>query len=592
MDGEHGHQLLLYQYCQSLIVRFELLERDGLARIGRLELDGVEHETPAIAFIDSKRYPAPKDVLKLAPSASGSQGDITVARSEFSKHDGSISDDKATLKPGFRDSPYANEIEGGELLTLKEISSLLLDSRKFVSALAKIKSTQDLLRPLYCSVAGLPHRLALLVYCGIDVFDSIPLIMAAENGSYLQTSGVLDYGRIKELPCSCPACSSNERGKEQLLNHNYNAALNELRLVKHVIREGRLRELVETRIRADPWLVQNLRLLDLEQYDLQERHWPIKGSTFHAGSKESLTRPDIVRWRKRLEQRYKRPQTAKILLLIPCSARKPYSMSQSHARFRDALISSGRYELVHEVIVTSPLGLVPRELELFYPAKDYDIPVTGHWDRDERRLAEDMVSWLVSTQRYDLVISHLGDEREPVNSVLTDFIDTSEGNPGSRESLTRLEQTLKERVVQPPAEDVRSRGIEDMRSICRHQFGEPGDRLCEGVRISGRWPNLKIVKDGEQLGMLTGDRGMISLTMAGARLIAKSGTYCVEIDDFIPKGNLFAVGVENATPDVRIGDDVVITHRGEVRGVGVARMTAEEMILAERGEAVHVRHEA
>lgn len=413
-------------------MRFEIIDRDGLARTGILEVRGVKHRTPAITFVDTPRFPAPEGALKLEPVGQVEKGHLTIARSGF----GTPSAD-ADLRPGFRGSRYAPETPPGELAVIDNIAQLLLDSTEFVAAIGRLKTGPELLKPTYCSVAGMPHRLALLTYCGIDLFDSVPLIMAAETGTFLTNTGRLDYSKLRELPCSCPACHSGRRGTEELLMHNYFVAENEIRLVRHAIERGTLRELAEARVRSDPWLVQNLRLMDLEQYDLQEIHAPVKGTPFHAGSKESLSRPDVVRWKKRLVERYMRPRRARALLLIPCSARKPYSLSQSHARFREALISSGRYDLVHEVIVTSPLGLVPRELELFYPAKDYDIPVTGHWDRDEKRMAEDMVSWLVQSQKYDLVISHLGDEREPVNSVLSDFVDTSMGNPGSRESLGR-----------------------------------------------------------------------------------------------------------------------------------------------------------
>jgi archaeosine synthase len=261
-------------------------------------------------------------------------------------------------------------------------------------------------------------------------------------------------------------------------------------------------------------------------------------------------------------------------------------------RFRQAVASSGKADIVHEVIVTSPLGLVPRELELFYPAQDYDIPVTGHWDSDEKRMAEDMVSWLVESQGYDMVVSHLGDEREPVNSVLKDFVDTSEGHPGSAESLERLSKTLAESVLEPESGTRISRNLEDMRSLCRFQFGEAGNALCEGSKIAGKWPYLKILSGREQLGMLTGERGMVSLTTLGAKRIADAGAYSVEIEDFVPKGNLFAVGIERASPEIRIGDDVAVVHSGDVRAVGVARMSPVEMELAERGEAVHIRHVA
>jgi predicted RNA-binding protein len=46
----------------------------------------------------------------------------------------------------------------------------------------------------------------------------------------------------------------------------------------------------------------------------------------------------------------------------------------------------------------------------------------------------------------------------------------------------------------------------------------------------------------------------------------------------------------NASKEIRIGDDVAVVHGKDVRAVGVAQMTPVEMELAERGEAVHIRH--
>lgn len=565
------------------------MERDGLARIGSLEIDDISTRTPAIAFVDTERYPAPPGALRLKREWTGSKGDVVVASSSFSGGT-RRSEDHALLHPGFRGSPYAGGQPSDDFALLRDPAALLLDSEKFVADLAGLKGGRDLVRPTFCSIMGTPQRLAFLAYCGFDVFDSIPLIMSAENGWYLTTTGQLVYEKVEELPCSCPACSTGRKGKDELLQHNYFTAINELRLVKHSISEGMLRELVESRIRSEPWMVQNLRLLDLHHHHLLEMHAPIKGTRFHAGSKESLTRPDVIRWRKRLEQRYGRPEGAHILLLIPCSAKKPYSLSQSHMRFRQAIWESGKADIVHEVIVTSPLGLVPRELELFYPAKDYDIPVTGHWDRDEKKMVEEMVSWLVESQKYDLVISHLGDEREPVNSVLKDFVDTSQGSPGSGESLRRLTEAIKSQAPDTRPAKRGARDVDDMRSLCRFQFGDAGADLCENATVYGRWPNLKITRDRAQLGMLTGDRGMVSLTLEGGDVLAKRDSYCVEIEDFLPKGNLFVVGVKKAGKEIRIGDDVVIVHEKEARAVGVARMTPVEMDLAGRGEAVHVRH--
>ncbi len=565
-----------------------MLCRDGLARVGALEIDGVVHRTPTIAFADTWKHPAPPKGLKLRQSSLAMEGDVRVAPSGFSR---SACDKSCHLEPWFRGSPFADKRPDGCFVVLDDVGDRMLDSRAFADAVDGIKSGSDLLSPAYCSSTALVHRLAFLAYCGFDLFDSIPLIIASESGLYLTSSSALPVDRVDEPPCSCKLCEDGVPSGVDLLRHNMAAAETELRLVRHYIAHGKLRELVESRIRAEPWQIQGIRLLDLEHHRLQEMHAPVKGTPFVAGSKESLHRPDVLRWRSRIMERYRRPESASTLLLLPCSARKPYSLSASHRRFRRAVHASGAANHVHEMIVTSPLGLVPRELELFYPAKDYDIPVTGHWDGDESKMVEDMVRWLTDTQDYDRVISHLGNERDIVNPMLDDFVDSSGGEPGSRDSLSRLEELLRETADEKARRvNRRERALEDTKAIARFQFGAEGVCLTEGARVDGRWPNVRIVKGQTQLGMLTGSRGMISLTLAGGSLLSSKDAYCVEIDDFAVKGNLFAVGVQDAHDAIRIGDDVVVRHSSDVRAVGVARMSTVEMRLAGRGEAVHTRH--
>jgi archaeosine synthase len=90
--------------------------------------------------------------------------------------------------------------------------------------------------------------------------------------------------------------------------------------------------------------------------------------------------------------------------------------------------------------------------------------------------------------------------------------------------------------------------------------------------------------------MLVKERGLLSLTLEGAQRMAQSPMYWVEIDDFMPHGSIFATGVCDADLSIRIGDEVIVCHQGEVRAVGVAVMNAPEMIQSIRGEAVKIRH--
>jgi archaeosine synthase len=109
--------------------------------------------------------------------------------------------------------------------------------------------------------------------------------------------------------------------------------------------------------------------------------------------------------------------------------------------------------------------------------------------------------------------------------------------------------------------------------------------------IKGRYPYQKIFFQNNQLGMLTKERGVISLTINGANKIIKSNKYCIEIfDNFILKGSLFAPGIKKADKDIRIGDEVLILKNEKLCGVGVAQMSGIEMMKLNYGEAVKVRH--
>src|SRR6058998_2154048 len=173
----------------------------------------------------------------------------------------------------------------------------------------------------------------------------------------------------------------------------------------------------------------------LREYDLVEPYTPVAGGEMRAYAAESPARPEIVRFRRRIRERYVKPASARVLLLLPCSARKPYSASRSHRRFRDAILATANPSVVHEVIVTSPLGLIPRELERFHPARDYDIPVTGDWSRDEAAIVIEDLSAFLAANRYDAVVAHLGAEAPIVHEALSDALFSTKDHPTSEDSL-------------------------------------------------------------------------------------------------------------------------------------------------------------
>ena len=154
-----------------------------------------------------------------------------------------------------------------------------------------------------------------------------------------------------------------------------------------------------------PNLVEHLRYHDKitrENLNVGITHVP-KGTILHCNSHDSLNNPIITKWVDFMNQNYQPPHGLdEVLILLPCSARKPYRMSNSHRKFLDAIGNSA----FHEVMVTSPLGLVPRDLEETWPASHYDIPVTGDWSLNEIERTKQMLLSLINRHNYHTVINH------------------------------------------------------------------------------------------------------------------------------------------------------------------------------------------
>jgi|GEM_PF-43176 len=548
------------------------------------------------------------------------------------------------LDANSKNAPDAQIPDDASVIALANSRKAFSNPRDFVELATKVRERIGYGRLLYAPGLGEPSSLALLTYSGIDLFDSIPLIEAARDGLVLDTDGRIRLSGMAEKPCGDDF--------DSILEYNYKAAADEAVRVRNAIAAGTLRELVERRVVADTELVATLRRLDRGSYAHFEARCPVmRQRLLVAACPDSLNRPEIERFRRLVRERYRKPQCARVLLLLPCSARKPYSKSKSHQAFADVLFARRDMDAIHEVIVTSPLGIVPRELELAYPAAHYDVPVTGLWSEDEKHMIRSCVAAFLEKNSYGAIVSHLpGETMEFLRDLVPGAIETCGDSPTSAESLSRLGEGLDNALeaaknahtAVPGAADgagtdsdaghiagvdtgggaghnngvgtggdvgcdagigigtgaARStraafecKNREYMLSRAVHQFGvKAGSAFMEGACVKGRYPFQKIfAKSGKQLGMLT-DRGMISLTIEGGERVAAAGAYTVEIDDFKPRGSIFAVGVRGASSEIRQGDDVVVCHAGEVRAVGVACMNGAEMTELKGGEAVKTRH--
>jgi archaeosine synthase alpha-subunit len=586
---------------------FEIEARGGLGRRGVWTREGRSLTTPLVLFVHTPEQPAPgfAEALFVRERTDDARFQIRTSGSVFAPRPPKDRDDLPTTRGLPRsladlEMPEATaagdltivageadlrSAKGSEAVFVANGPTFERSPREFV---AIVRSVRESLGPgKLVAVTGLatPSNASLLVYAGIDMLDSSRMRLESAGRRFHTADGSWPEGEADRAACGCSACAAGA-GLEV---HNDFALHREILLVRNHLAHGRLRELVERRLANAPWNAAVLRHLDLRGYDLVEPYTSVRGGPMLAYSHESLHRPEIVRFRRRVRERYRKPLSARVLLLLPCSARKPYSLSRSHRRFRDAVLAARTPSVVHEVIVTSPLGLIPRELERFHPARGYDIPVTGDWSRDEAAIVAEDLRAFVEANGYDIVVAHLGAEAAIVKEALPDVILTAKDRPTSDASLASLSGTLAEATK---AHDRVPRGVrlsEEMANVARFQFGDAGRRLVEGAAFRGRFPRIRIVRDGMQVAMYT-EAGMLSLTLAGGEILSREEAYWVEIEDFHPVGNVFAVGVEDAAPDIRPGDEVVVRHRGDVRAVGTARLASREMKDLSRGEAVHVRH--
>ena len=470
--------------------------------------------------------------------------------------------------------PFAGEHDvpdDADVVVVPNAFELRKDPRKLVDSVIRIREKIGYNRLLCMFGIAEPSTLALLTYMGVDVFDD-----SLAKAAGLKKMRLIPEGEI---------CADRDVSAE-----NISDLKKECETTIIFTEAERLRELVDQRSASSPSSVAALRIFDDVGYRYQEECCSTTGTRFACNTTQSLRRPDLKVYREKISERYKKPEHKRILLLLPCSAKKPYHISKTHKAFASAIHTAQHDTLVHEVIVTSPLGIVPRELDIFYPANSYDIPVTGEWKCQEKEMIRSMVSGIIS-QGYDKVICHLGESTELVRD-LAEMTETVVGDPTTPASLRNLDEALRKAAKGMKPVDYSVERIESVRSILTFQFGQGvADALMGGGSYAiGKFPYWKIIRDKVQLGMLTPERGMISLTIEGAEIVASTKKCTVEMTDFEMKGNLFAVGVLNADPEIRPGDEAIVTLNGNVVAVGVAMMSGREMVDLKRGIAVKIRH--
>jgi len=538
------------------MTRFDIRKRDGLARIGVLDTGTMTVKLPAAADTEVL-FPALANVpfinIPLSAPAKLVQ--------EFPPV---IPGGPVIIHPQMETTA-----KSGDCVMAANWQTAFSNPRNYVDWLVALKEKTPADTAWYAPASALPSTVAILCYSGFELFDYTAVDLKSAQGLFCTPEGDFPADAIEAGICTCPGCKAGN-----LHEHNREALRHEIALVTRFIQQAQLRELIESRCRMDANQVAIMRHLD-RHYAFMEAAQPVaRSGVMRANSGESMQRVEVQRFADRLLTRYIPPR-CDVAVLLPCSARKPYSLSQSHRRFQQAV--GGR---AHELIVTSPLGLVPRELECVYPAAHYDVPVTGYWDAEECAVISGILARYFKRHQYRRIIAHLEGGALTVARQAADLCGITleyscTENPVASAALNALDSAL-----------AGERKIKDDRlhGMLSYQFGAEID--TKGMVSRGRNLELFYSKGTTQLFSIDTGTGLIRPTFDGWALLPEC--YRVTIDDFIPEGDVLVPGVTGADPAIRDGDEVLVVGKRAIAN-GRAALSAGEMLRSHRGVAVRVR---
>ena len=494
------------------------------------------------------------------------------------------------------------------------------------------------------------NYLPLLIYLGCDAFDLSYMIQRASQGEYFHRFGHGWYDNIKSIACSCESCREldsllQKRPRDlaqfstHLVNHCLTLFTQEIRQLQYCQDEVSVREYMEAKIHSNPGLVSLLRRFDhhyvsrfLNRYKMQDDH-PI-----YCGSSLSYFRPEIQNFLKRIQENVYPPEDFEMILLLPCSAGKPYSKSRSHQQFgkaiREGLSNPRDRKKISEVVVTSPMGVVPLQLEDVFPAQHYDIPVTGDWEDEELETAgRALAHWLSKYNHPIPIIAHVTGGyleicrraeqylREKIH-VSKDFAENNSENKvasfiytcenykhsTSNEALSKLtevvmqiEETNKEGENTLTKRKLLSQKTEDelkLSFLVQYHFGpqatEPfigGGCVLERDR-SGHFARIQQY-DGlgkKIIGQYKFNSGHIKLTWLGGQILAELDTNLLTLTDNSIRGStVFPPIVENIAKGLAPGDQIAIVGKnGDYIGVGEMLVDSESALTLTYGAVADI----
>jgi archaeosine synthase len=355
------------------------------------------------------------------------------------------------------------------------------------------------------------------------------------------------------------------------------------------------RAFVEKSSLDDTNLISLLKILDKEFYGVIKYETPLKqkGKVIKCFGPSSYYRPDFQYFRERTIKTFEPEPWTSLIIILPCSAKKPYSESKSHKKFYSIIRKFPEFPAFQEIILTSPLGCIPRQLEIIYPANSYDISVTGEWDNEEVSITSEMLTRII--EKYDPnipIICHLKSEYQEIinraDSKLPHYFIFSEisEKTTSTESLQSLEKLIfkYKNKYKPKKGNLRSETYSKTwtRKFCKildYQFGHGvGNKIISnGLKLNRNRPANQIelidLKTQEKLGVFKYSTGQITLSTPGLERLIHSyqsldANYIVFDGEEIKGNTLFRAGVLDYSRDLIPSNQVVILDKRKKKIIG------------------------
>lgn len=435
----------------------------------------------------------------------------------------------------------------GDILTINRINRH--NTREFVKTVLDIRK-KYWEKIIYLPATGMIYDYPILFYLGIDILDDLPIRILGNNKC------ITEFGLVNDGNC----LQINMKEKERMVER-----------IKMSLENSKFRELVEA-YSITPFSKEALRIMDMQFYEYMGPFMDLREKDIRAVNIESIYRPEIEYFRRKVVTMR---QTSRNLLLIPCSAVKPYSMSKTHRILHSRI--SPYLNGLQELIVTSPLGLVPRELENFFPARNYDIPVTGYWFDEEKKMLKKLAEEYFREKKYDNVFYVLSDEE----AWITELFENAEGIKGNLnfENSDKISSIIAKHSIR--GNKSTKRKIE-FSNIVKYTYGLDIDP--ESINIKDEGNRVFLMKDNEKFAKIT--ESGISMELGIAKTLSLNGKRTFEINGKFQGKNIYMPGIKKMTDDIVPGNEVVLVSNDLIIGRGISEISSLDMRTMEKGVGI------